>query len=484
MMRLIIVDDEALVREYIVNCVEQCGLPCEIVGSVPNAPAALRLLESEPCDVVFADITMPKMDGLELLGIIRAQWPQTEVVMLTCHDKFSFVRSAMQQNAADYVLKDEATPESIGNVLKKVQDKRDKAIAETRHEIDLTQFIQGVMSDPAIDSIDPEELSSYLGGCRLQNYAVLIFEYHKQVVDWLVEQKPAWIRQNWVVSYGEQFVLMLVEILPQLSENDCFRMLHSLRVNLQARSGRRLGLSGIYYNGALLKTAIREARTDMNRSFYIGDTHTAQKPGETDEESLKELFLYRNNAISALYSRNYTAFRSQVEQVFRFAKEHKVDVGRLKKMVHFMAEMTLSFAHLEEGDVYRRITGAAHITELEKVFSGLIERLNQNDYSEGIARAVKYLDEHFREDLTLQQLSQVACLNSEYFSRRFKKEVGMNYSEYLMQRRMAESMQLLRTTDQRIGEIAAQIGIPNVSYFSSAFKKIYGVSPNEVRKNR
>ena len=167
-----------------------------------------------------------------------------------------------------------------------------------------------------------------------------------------------------------------------------------------------------------------------------------------------------------------------------FAKQQSVDVDRLKRMMRFIAETAFGHMLLSDANMFRGISEAIHITQLEKIMCNLTDYVQRPLYSEGIAAAVRYLDEHFREDLTLQQLSDVACLNYEYFSRRFKKEVGMNYSEYLLQRRLEEGMHLLSTTDALVGDIAAEVGLSNGSYFSSAFKKTYGLSPNEFRKKQ
>ena len=104
-MKILIVDDEAPIKDYIAHCIRESGADYEIVGSAASGVAALRIMEQQPADLVLADITMPRMDGIELLTQIRSRWPQATVVMLTCHDDFSFARSAMQRGAADYILK-------------------------------------------------------------------------------------------------------------------------------------------------------------------------------------------------------------------------------------------------------------------------------------------------------------------------------------------------------------------------------------------
>lgn len=89
--------------------------------------------------MLFTDITMPKMDGIELLRTVKERWPGISVVMLTCHDDFEFVRRAMEERADDYVLKSEITPEFIGYKLEKVASKRQKICCRPhrrQHEAD------------------------------------------------------------------------------------------------------------------------------------------------------------------------------------------------------------------------------------------------------------------------------------------------------------------------------------------------------------
>ena len=86
MLKIIIVDDEAPIRDYIAYCIENSNTDCEICGSLSSGVEALKKLEKQAVDLVFADITMPRMDGLEMLSHIRNRFQETDIVMLTCHD--------------------------------------------------------------------------------------------------------------------------------------------------------------------------------------------------------------------------------------------------------------------------------------------------------------------------------------------------------------------------------------------------------------
>ena len=95
-------------------------------------------------------------------------------------------------------------------------------------------------------------------------------------------------------------------------------------------------------------------------------------------------------------------------------------------------------------------------------------------YSAPIQKAIDYIGFHFTEDISLNTVADFVYLNRDYLSRQFKKEVGINFSEYLMRLRMNRANQLLETTNMRISDIALSVGITNMSYFSTVFHKSFG----------
>ena len=94
-----------------------------------------------------------------------------------------------------------------------------------------------------------------------------------------------------------------------------------------------------------------------------------------------------------------------------------------------------------------------------------------------------YIKAHYAEKLTLSIVASHVSFNPEYFSRMFTKETGLNFVTYLNNLRMQRAVELLEGTDQKIYEIAEQVGYSSVSYFSTAFKKTFGQKPNEYQLN-
>lgn len=96
---------------------------------------------------------------------------------------------------------------------------------------------------------------------------------------------------------------------------------------------------------------------------------------------------------------------------------------------------------------------------------------------------LRYLDLHFREEITLQVLSDTFHINAFYLSREFKAYLGVGYREYLIRRRVGYTKDLLRHTEKTVEEIAELAGFPSSSYFISVFKKAEGVTPLQFRKS-
>lgn len=94
----------------------------------------------------------------------------------------------------------------------------------------------------------------------------------------------------------------------------------------------------------------------------------------------------------------------------------------------------------------------------------------------------RYIDNHFKENLSLDQLARLAHVNKYYLAHAFRREFGTSPISYLISRRVEESRFLLRETDHSLSLIAQMLGFSSPSYFSQCFRRVEGVSPIEYRR--
>jgi len=115
-VKILIVDDHALVRRGMGHVVRECFTEAEVVEA-GNAVEAIEVMTSDNVDVALVDVRMPDPDGLELLHQMKERWPDTPVIMLTSFDHAQYVRRALAEGAAGYMLKD-ATPQDLEQAIK------------------------------------------------------------------------------------------------------------------------------------------------------------------------------------------------------------------------------------------------------------------------------------------------------------------------------------------------------------------------------
>lgn len=115
-MKILIVDDHALVRRGMGHVVRESFSDAEIVEA-SSAAEAMEAMATAGADIALVDVRMPDLDGLELLHDMRERWPNVPVIMLTSFDHAHYVRRALAEGAAGYMLKD-ATPEDLEQAIK------------------------------------------------------------------------------------------------------------------------------------------------------------------------------------------------------------------------------------------------------------------------------------------------------------------------------------------------------------------------------
>ena len=94
----------------------------------------------------------------------------------------------------------------------------------------------------------------------------------------------------------------------------------------------------------------------------------------------------------------------------------------------------------------------------------------------------QYIQEHYHEPLKLEEISKMVGFNSTYFSGLFKKETGKNFSDYLMEVRFNRAKELLIEEDMPIADIAEEVGYCDLKYFSKIFKREMGINPSKFRE--
>jgi AraC-like DNA-binding protein len=99
-----------------------------------------------------------------------------------------------------------------------------------------------------------------------------------------------------------------------------------------------------------------------------------------------------------------------------------------------------------------------------------------------IKEAISFVEQNFQNDITVEEIANFCGLNRSYFGKIFHENVGKSPQEFLISYRMIKAAELLKLTKLSIADIGQAVGYPNQLHFSRAFKKVYGISPKQWRK--
>ncbi|MCD8356453.1 MAG: AraC family transcriptional regulator [Clostridia bacterium] len=162
-----------------------------------------------------------------------------------------------------------------------------------------------------------------------------------------------------------------------------------------------------------------------------------------------------------------------------FFSQDKADIENIMLTMHSLNT---------QSDEYHQVCNLLANALLNIVYMKLQKRqkpteFNQKGNEDFIQNITQYLDEHYMEAISLQDLASIFHMSHYYFSHIFKIETGISPMRYVMYRRIGEAQNMLMNTEMTIGTIGETLGFGDNCHFSSMFKKYVGITPTQYRKH-
>lgn len=501
-MRILIVDDERMICEWLSFCIES-NPGCELVGVAHNGEQALHLFRELGADVIFTDIKMPVMGGLELLRKVKELSPKTMVVMLTAFAEFGLAREVIRQGGDSYLLKTEMNNQSFREVLKELEARRSENGTHSSAEQGSTGQQHSIVSEILkkgclLEEEDIRKLKSCNIHWRDHGLFALAVSKHSLLRGFVLPENPM-VRHVTGFEYDTQTYVIAGNMERNLSELKKIQLLHDFANAIVGKNQCMVGVSTITDALSRVTDVIGEAVCGLGVGYYSGNIKTwgSPIPGPQVKQVCERWEEYYRRQRRELYDLDGSAFYRKILEVMEVSeKERAVPVNALTafccdamEMAHarFGHEDAQMMYHLLK-DIQLSVCQSADFSEVKDKVLNFVKHLltdqeiDAGKLSKGVAAAVEYVRKHYKESISLEQIAQEVHLNSEYLSRIFKEEVGCTYSSFLSETRLKKAAYLLSHTSERIQAIAEQVGYPNVSYFSTTFKKRYGINPYEYRR--
>ena len=515
---VLIVDDEVLVRVGIKSLLNWEDLGFTVIGEAENGERALKMVKTFEPDLVLTDIKMPRMGGLELIRKVKNLGLKTEFIILSLYDDFSYAQKGIQLGARDYILKMEMKEESLKETLLRIRPqlrKRDKSMSkDLRDRSDLvlknreSMLRSLIISDYSIEfgsCLHPVEKNIFCIYLRVVSIKGIIFTSDEKtgfriplfnlMEDVLSEFPHSFLSHirfmEFAVLYSPESVSLLKDSKLKILELiDSFIKALNQYMNLTAI----VGVAGPEHSIDCVNGLYRRARGIIEEAYvYPGGSVVIdfEKKEDNQEYSLD----YQTSLNSILHRLHQIDFPGAAYHIDEFSsllsKQSRVEKGVLKIICYKIADaFRISHAVSLKDNflvVSKDIESLSSIDEfqcwLKRTTEVLLSLSGESaKVSPVILKAVRLLDAHYTENLTLTDVAEYLDISSGYLSQILKRELGKGFSDYLTELRIKKSSELLLKTDETVQNIAEKVGYENVYYFSRVFKARTGQSPREYRK--
>ncbi len=519
MYRVLLVDDEILIRERIAKKVPWEELGYSFVSSCSNGKEAVEILEKESIDLVLTDVRMPYMDGIELARYIYENHSQIQVVIISGYDDFSYAKQAITYKVLSYILKPVTAKnliEELKNIKKTLEEKQASLQVQSNYknsyDVLKNQFViellQGSLGKEVILQ-KCEEFNIQLGIAYYQVIRGCLKQFGES--NNLLSCIPVietCIDQDTLLCIGTQKDIFL--IVKGDNEDILYKKVNEYHNEIREQIEIQLGFEWISFLGNEVKQ-VEELVVSYNqvlelkefiyleRKDRIYSWNSWQRAKRTIDYSVVNINM-EEKTIDGIKKNQRESVYKEIRSV---RDQYVANWVRKSHIVIKYQQIILAIMNLledihitddgitqQEKNLMSKLFECEYISDMEaelfRFVDKVMEVMNSSriNYGESQAiAAVDYINENYgNHELSLQLICDELTISVSYFSTIFKQHTGMTFIEALTKKRMEKAEQFLVNTSLKTYEIAEMCGYQDANYFSSTFKRYYGVAPKKIRK--
>lgn len=503
MYRMLVVDDEKTERECVRFLIEQSGLPLEVSEAGDGREALRRLKETDGADILFTDVQMPLMDGLELIREAEKLFPDMKILIFSSYADFEYARTALTLGVVNYILKP-LIPEKLKKSLEGLIGQLDEEAASRK----LKDRQQSFMLQYALQL----SISGNFAGSRVEPAVLKQLEQFRCMV--LVDFNGDFLENNSFVFYESLRCAMRLDMESLNLSPDQALLLLRTPVENPKEWGMRLlshiqetfqiscwlAISKPLSGQASLKDACAAVEQQMERRFWEPQVHVFTGQDREDAQDGAENGTDENRQLQqikrALGNRDGAALQEALDSLFAKYRSRQNQSQIYVKFI-FSNLLTTLYPFLNEMDGEKKTLDAMisdlylqpDISEIVRMIQELASRII-GGFSSGpsirreILEVIDYIGANYGKELSVERLASIVFLTPDYLSRLFKKSMGKSISQYIRQFRMEKARELLTGTNRKVIDIGEAVGYPNYSYFCQSFREYFGTSPERYRQER
>ncbi len=504
--KVALIDDEPIIRKGLKNIIDWEQFNCEVVAEARDGFEGLKAIETHSPDIVFTDIKMPEMTGLEMLSELSDSQRNAKYIVLTGFRDFEYVKEALILGAFDFLLK----PTKLNDIKKVVgravaeldmQKNKNDVVSklEARYRQNLPvlreKFLYDIMM--GIVTNDEEiELSQAEMGLEISNFVMLVVSTAMSGE----QAKNFGALHTFSEMLGEEYDIIPVAItnkksafivkLPKDSE-----LLYSKCLQLQSMMCESFGMC--------ICIAVSEPASGINKilSCYTQCQKVERLMGVMGEDAFMLYSDIKGDAEKYNDDKLLSKGRIIVDTIKSGAQDaeeawcitdleadlrRRDSVGESERAIVLQIIDSMLTVAPKASTIDREKDVFGLIDEMRKIYKSTVAEnvtASHSNMKLVLKKAVEFLELNYSRPLTLRQVADSVFVSPFYISRMFSRQLGKTMTEYLNGIRIKKACELLSDVEYKVYQVGEMVGIPDAHYFSRLFKKQVGVTPTEYRNS-
>ena len=536
MYKVLIIDDESIIRKGIKNIINWKQLDCEVCADASDGIEGIELIKKYLPEVIITDIRMPGMDGLSMIKQVKGIVPYSKIIILTGYRDFDYVQEAIKFGAFDFLLKPSKIEELTAVLTRAVNEINDQKIRHMEidrfkvlfeqsipilrekllydiiyglntNEYEITEkmklfnitiknFVLVVMENDYDEKSNSSQYDKHLYQFGIVNSFEEIFAEKYEVLSIMLNSS----RVGFIIQKPDRIPLDIEEVSEKCSYlQEVINNGFGFTVTIAVSSG---GISAME-----LPEKLKECLGSLEYKSYMGTNSIIQYSDLNSffrYEDYSTLDKYQKQLLESIKSGNEGLVKVTTQNIARYVTTNKININYMKNFYYTtlssinnirisVSAIEVDKRHEEGRDIaslLKLIEKSESAEELNSLLEDVAVRIAEkvNNFNNKsikliLRKAIDYIQEHYSEQVTLNEVAENIYVSTFYISRMFKKELGKSFVDYLNDVRIEKSKELLKDVKYKTYEVAEIVGISDPHYFSKLFKKYSGMTPSEYRES-
>lgn len=536
MYKVLIIDDESIIRKGIKNIVNWKQLDCEVCADASDGIEGIELIKKYLPEIIITDIRMPGMDGLSMIKQVKGIVPYSKIIILTGYRDFDYVQEAIKFGAFDFLLKPSKIEELTAVLTRAVNEINDQKVRHMEidrfkvlfeqsipvlrekllydiiyglntNEYEITEkmklfnisiknFVLVVMENDYDEKSNSSQYDKHLYQFGIVNSFEEIFAEKYEVLSIMLNSS----RVGFIIQKPDRIPLDIEEVSEKCSYlQEVINNGFGFTVTIAVSSG---GISAME-----LPEKLKECLGSLEYKSYMGTNSIIQYSDLNSffrYEDYSTLDKYQKQLLESIKSGNEGLVKVTTQNIARYVTTNKININYMKNFYYTtlssinnirisVSAIEVDKRHEEGRDIaslLKLIEKSESAEELNSLLEDVAVRIAEkvNNFNNKsikliLRKAIDYIQEHYSEQVTLNEVAENIYVSTFYISRMFKKELGKSFVDYLNDVRIEKSKELLKDIKYKTYEVAEIVGISDPHYFSKLFKKYSGMTPSEYRES-